>query len=148
MRSMRTPALVTTVKVRTHRNRFRKNTLLAKRMYVTEKKRKRTMCPISNKDLRPRATSKNTLVKLPSLPPTADATFEHLKRVFFYKFKHGSEEKYHQKNGIGKMWSILWCRKSGLNCTAACLECNGDSCTNSSPTIYINEIDDDDNKEQ
>ncbi|GFY57330.1 hypothetical protein TNIN_17111 [Trichonephila inaurata madagascariensis] len=46
------------------------------------------------------------------------------------------------------MWSILWVQEGGLNCTAACLECNSDSCTNPSPTIYINEIDDDGNNEQ
>ncbi|GFY03960.1 hypothetical protein TNCV_1197391 [Trichonephila clavipes] len=48
------------------------------------------------------------------------------------------------KTGCG---TSCGCRKIGLNCTAACLECNGDSCTNPSPTIYINEIDDDDNNE-
>ncbi|GFU40066.1 hypothetical protein TNCV_3348241 [Trichonephila clavipes] len=48
-----------------------------------------------------------------------------------------------------RMWSILRVQEKWikLNCRA-CLECNGDSCTNPSPTIYINEVDDDDNNEQ
>ncbi|KAK4887050.1 hypothetical protein RN001_003321 [Aquatica leii] len=37
------------------------------------------------------------------------------------------------------------CRKNGLSCTVACLECNGNSCNNPSPLIKINKIDDDDN---
>lgn len=126
-----------------------------------------------------KATAKNTCVKLPSLPPTADAAFEHFKRVYLqvqtWFGKEISPEEWGWKDERGilipqtmtqrpapeSLLKIIFCacktgcgascgcRKSGLNCTAACLECNGDSCTNPLPTIYINEIDDDDdNNEQ
>ncbi|GFX41522.1 hypothetical protein TNCV_3490591 [Trichonephila clavipes] len=48
------------------------------------------------------------------------------------------------KTGCG---ASCGCRKIGLNCTADCLECNGDNCTNPSRTIYINEMDDDNNEQ-
>ncbi|KAF2894019.1 hypothetical protein ILUMI_12151 [Ignelater luminosus] len=49
-----------------------------------------------------KATAKNSYVKLPSLSPTADAAFGTSKE-YTWKFKHGSEETYYQKNGVGNM---------------------------------------------
>ncbi|GFV16436.1 uncharacterized protein TNCV_1525821 [Trichonephila clavipes] len=121
------------------------------------------------------------LLKIPalncSLPPTADAAFEHFKRVFFqiqtwlggkispeewgWKYESGIliPQTMTQRPVPEPLLKIIFCtcktecgascgcRKSGLNCTGICLECNGDSCTNPSPTNYINEIDDDNNEQ-
>ncbi|CAH0724588.1 unnamed protein product, partial [Brenthis ino] len=94
-------------------------------------------------------------VKQPSLPPTADAAFGHFKRVYLqiqtwlgkeitseewgWKYKCGmlipqimthlpAPESLLKmiistcKSGCGASFG---CRKSRLNCTVACLECNG-----------------------
>ena len=120
-----------------------------------------------------KATARNSCVKLPSLPPTADAALGHFKRVYLQIQNWLGREllpeewdwKYHNgilipetmtqqpapqhllkmifctcKTGGG---SSCGCRKSGLHCTVACLECNGNSCSNPSPMIEVNEIDDD-----
>ncbi|KAK9878611.1 hypothetical protein WA026_022872 [Henosepilachna vigintioctopunctata] len=109
-------------------------------------------------------------------PIAADAAFEHFKRVYLQvQTLFGKEilpEEWSWKNERGilipqtmtqrpapeSLLKIIFCacktgcgascgcKKSGLNCTAACLEYNGDSYTNPLPTIYINEIDD--NNEQ
>lgn len=121
-----------------------------------------------------KATGKNTCVKLPSLPPTVDAAFGHFKRVYLqiqtwlgreilpeewgWKYECGilMPQTMTQPPAPDALIKMIFCtcktgcgascgcRKSGLHCTVACLECNGNSCTNPSPTIHINEIDDDD----
>lgn len=120
-----------------------------------------------------KATAKDTSVLLSSLPPTSDAAFEHLKRVYLqiqiwlgndliienWGWNY-SNNIYHPitmnqlpapenllkmlfcncKKGCG---AACGCRKSGLYCSVACLQCNDDSCLNTAPMIQINEIEDD-----
>ncbi|KAK4875291.1 hypothetical protein RN001_011713 [Aquatica leii] len=49
-----------------------------------------------------KATAKNRCVKLPSLPLLQILLLDTLKG-YTCKFKHGSEKKYHQKNGVKNM---------------------------------------------
>ena len=117
-----------------------------------------------------KATTKNTSVNLSSLPPTTDAAFEHLKRVYLqtqiwlgndinigdwgWKYLNNmfipitmnqlpAPDNLLQmlfcncKKGCG---AACGCRKSGLYCSVACLQCNGNSCLNTLPSIKITEV--------
>lgn len=117
-----------------------------------------------------KATAKNTSVLLSSLPPTTDAAFEHLIRVYLqiqiwlgndvdienwgWKYSNNifipitmnqlpAPDNLLQmlfcncKKGCG---AACGCRKSGLYCSVACLQCSENSCLNTSPLIQINEV--------
>lgn len=116
-----------------------------------------------------KATAKKTSLVLSSLPPTTDAAFEHLKRVYLqiqiwlgndvnienwgWKYSRNmlipvtmtqlpAPDNLLQmlfcncKKGCG---AACGCRKSGLYCSVACLQCN-DNCSNTQPIIQINEV--------
>lgn len=125
-----------------------------------------------------KGTAKKTCVQLPSLVPTSDAAFEHLKRVYLqvqiwlgndisienwgWRYVSNKLEPIMMKQSPApdNLQKILFCnckkgcgtacgcRKSGLYCTAACSQCNGDSCFNASPIIKINEVEETDETEQ
>ena len=121
-----------------------------------------------------KGTAKKTSVLLSSLPPTADAAFEHLKRVYLQiQIWLGNLDI---KNADIKNWGWKYfnnmlipitinqlpapdtllqmlfcnckkgceaacgCRKSGLYCSVACLQCSENSCFNTPPIIQISEV--------
>ncbi|GFY64053.1 uncharacterized protein TNIN_144801 [Trichonephila inaurata madagascariensis] len=120
-----------------------------------------------------KATAKNTSVLLSSLPPTTDAAFEHLKRVYLqiqiwlgndvdidnWGWKHFNNMlipiTMNQLPAPDHLLQILFCnckkgfaaacgcRKSGLYCSVACLQCSENSCSNTPPIIQINEVEED-----
>lgn len=121
-----------------------------------------------------KGTAKKTGVQLASLPPTSDAAFEHLKRVYLqvqiWLGNNISVENWGWRYVSDKLEPILMkqspapdnllkmlfcnckkgcgnacgCRKSGLYCTSACSQCNGDSCFNASPVLKISEVEESD----
>lgn len=117
-----------------------------------------------------KATAKNTSVILSSLPPTTDAAFEHLKRVYLqiqiwlgndldienWGWKYSNTMfipiTMNQLPAPDNLLQMLFCnckkgcraacgcRKSGLFCSVACLQCSENSCFNTPPIIQINEV--------
>lgn len=119
-----------------------------------------------------KATAKSTCVQLASLSPTIDSASQHLKRVYLqvqmWLGRDISPEKWGWQFDSGLMKPIpmnqppapenllqmlfctcksgcgtaCGCRKSGLNCSVACVHCSGNSCSNPSPLVRIDEVDD------
>ena len=95
-----------------------------------------------------KATAKNTSVLLSSLPPTTDAAFEHLKRVYLQTQIWLGNNVNIGGNILQKLFcnckkgcgAACGCRKSSLNCSVVCLQCNGTSCFNTAPIIRITEV--------
>ncbi|GFS80268.1 uncharacterized protein TNCV_3447291 [Trichonephila clavipes] len=122
-----------------------------------------------------KAMAKDTSVLLSSLPPTTDAAFEHLKRVYLqiqiwlgndvdvgidnWGWKHFNNMlipiTMNQLLAPNHLLQILLCnckkgcaaacgcRKRGLYCSVACLQCSENSGSNAPPIIQINEVEED-----
>ncbi|GFR27419.1 uncharacterized protein TNCT_385631 [Trichonephila clavata] len=120
-----------------------------------------------------KAMAKNTSVLLSSLPPTTDAAFEPLKRVYLqiqiwlgndvdidnWGWKHFNNMlipiTMNQLPAPDHLVQILFCnrkkgcaaacgcRKSSLYCSVECLQCSENSCSNTPPIIQINEVEED-----
>ncbi|GFW03797.1 uncharacterized protein TNCV_2539081 [Trichonephila clavipes] len=120
-----------------------------------------------------KSNGKITSVLLSSLPPTPDAAFEHLKRVYMqiqiwlgngvyidnWGWKHFNNMlipiTMNRLPAPDHLLQILscsckkgcvaacGCRKSGLYCSVARLQCSENSCSSTPPIVQINEVEED-----